>query len=92
MIDFTSTHAPDQVDQKQLIIKTALGGYRNMEQYAMHEAGFFNVRESAGLVYRIYSQIHTFKMEGSVFFRDPWKFIQDTIDKVQFHNYSKYRI
>ena len=89
MVDITSTgtHAPDQEDQKQLIIKNALSGYTNMDQYSMHEAGFFDVKESMGLVYRIYSQINTFKMEGAGFFRDPWKFIQETINKVPYSTY-----
>ena len=54
-----------------------------MDERDMQAAGLFDVKEGAGLVYRIYSQIKSFKMEGAGFFRNPWKFIQDTIDKVQ---------
>ena len=85
-MDFTSTHALEKADQKDVIVKNAFSGFTRMDQYAMQDAGFFHVKESAGLVYRIYSQISTFKMEGAGFFRDPWRHIQETIDKVQYAN------
>ena len=80
MIDFTSTHALEKADRKEQISRN--GVTERMDERDMQKVGFFDVKEGAGLVYRIYSQIKSFKMEGAGFFRNPWKFIQDSIDKV----------
>ena len=80
MIDFTSTHNLDESDRREQIIRN--GVPEKTWKSEMEKMGFFEVKEGAGLVYRIYNQIKSFKMEGPAFFRNPWKYIQDSIDKV----------